>query len=139
MRPLFFTFFTGFSVFWMLMASQAGGFFWTFGLLFFFVGSYNLVGIHFWKAYLRRHTHYTLTNKRAFIGTSVFGRRSLESFPISPDTPINLIDGALTTVNFASRTKRSKNGSYEVPVGFEYIENGRKVYALMRESQESAA
>ena len=33
--PLFFLFFTGFSVFWMIQASKAGGFFWTFGLLFF--------------------------------------------------------------------------------------------------------
>ncbi|MEM8578578.1 MAG: aspartate carbamoyltransferase catalytic subunit, partial [Pseudomonadota bacterium] len=58
-------FVTGFSVFWMNGAAQAGGFFWMFGLLFFAIGLYMLAGVHFWKAFVRRRTHYTLTNKRA--------------------------------------------------------------------------
>jgi hypothetical protein len=127
-EPLFFTFFTGFSVFWMVMASKAGGFFWVFGLLFFAVGSYNLLFQHFWKAYLRTKMHYSLSNQRAFIATRFLGKQSLKTYPITPHVSIELQDGPFGAVMFASETKRGKRSSYEVPIGFEMIPNAREVY-----------
>ena len=137
MMPFFFLFFTGFSVFWMMAAAQAGGYFWTFGLLFFSTGMYNLVGVHFWNAYSRKFTHYTLTNKRAFIGTSIFGRKKLESYPITADTTLTYEEDRTDgSVLFASVEKRRKNGTYLVPIGFKYIPDAREVLQTMSQVQQ---
>ncbi|MEX0302823.1 MAG: aspartate carbamoyltransferase catalytic subunit [Leisingera sp.] len=145
MRPfsifeaVFGLFFAGFALFWMTQAAKAGGSFWMFGLLHFSVG----VGIVFhavlWSAFVRRNSWYTLTNRRAFIATSLplMGRR-LKSYPLTGDTPLELVDGQPASVFFAERTKRGKNGSYTVPVGFERIAEGREVYRMMREIQAEA-
>ncbi len=132
-------FFMGFSIFWMNMASRAGGGFWMFGLLFFGIGFYNAIGVHFWKAYLRRTTHYTLTNKRALIGTQPFGKRVLKSYPIARDTPIELQDGNPATIVFAREIHRGKKSSYKTNIGFERIDDGQKVYGLLRDIQKEAA
>jgi len=138
--PVFFIFFTGFSVFWMIMASRAPGPFWMFGLIFFAIGIYNLVLVHFWKAFERRNTHYTLTNKRAFIASKgTWKGKTLESFPIASETPIGLVDGALSTITFASKTKMTNRQMTEVKIGFEDIANGREVYKLIRQVQAGAA
>lgn len=137
--PFFFTFFTGFSVFWMTMASAAPGPFWMFGLLFFGIGSYNLIGIHFWKTYLRRNQHYTLTNKRAFIGTRKLGKRSLESHPITPQTPLRFEDGRLSNIWFSEKSHRTRNGTAVKNIGFERLSDGRIVFAKFREVQNAKA
>ena len=135
--PFFFMFFTGFSVFWMVMASSAGGIFWTFGLLFFFAGMYNLVGIHFWKAFVRSRQHYTLTNQRAMIGTDMFGRKTLHSYPITKTTEIGFEEiGRTGNIYFAKEESRGKNGAAVTKVGFEQIESPREVLSKMRQVQE---
>ncbi len=137
MHPFFFLFFTGFSVFWMVMASKGPGPFWMFGLIFFGVGIYNLVLVHFWKANVRRNTHYTLTNKRAFIATkSAWKGKQLQSYPIRSDTTLGLSEGDLTTITFATTTKVVNRQTVQVDVGFEDIEDGRDVYAMIRQIQE---
>lgn len=133
MQPLFFLFFTGFSVFWMVMAAQAGGIFWTFGLLFFFVGAWSLVGQHFWAAFVRGRTFYTLTDRRAMIATEVFGRRSLKSYPVGPTTTIDFRDGTPGSIFFATETTTDGEGSVSTTkAGFEMIEDARSVFSLMR-------
>lgn len=137
-EPLFFTFFTGFSVFWMVMASRAGGLFWTFGLLFFVVGSYSLFGQHFWKRHVRARTFYTLTDRRALIATEVWGRRSLKSYPIGKDTIVELTDGAPGSVFFATETKTDSDGdTTHSRIGFELVEDCRSVYAQIRQIQST--
>lgn len=134
-QPFFFTFFTGFSLFWMIMASFAPGPFWMFGLLFFGVGFYQLVLVHFWKAYLRSKTFYTLTNKRAFIATAVpYRKKTLASYPINGNTVFWLEDGPYTTIHFAKESVKHKKSTTERRIGFEELENGREVYALMRKN-----
>ena len=136
---IFGLFFAGFAVFWMIMAAQGGGGFWMFGLIHFSVG----VGIAFsaigWGAFLRRRSWYTLTDRRAFVATDLplVGKR-LKSYPITEETVLELVDGDLATVNFASITKRSKNGTRTVPIGFERIPDGRGVYRMMRDIQAKA-
>jgi hypothetical protein len=135
-EPLFFIFFTGFSIFWMVMASQAGGFFWMFGLLFFFVGSFALVGQHFWKRYERSRTFYTLTDRRAFIATQTFGTRKLRSYPITPATVVELADGDPGSIFFATETSTDSDGDVtRTKIGFELVEGHRSVYARIREIQ----
>ncbi|MEJ6404169.1 aspartate carbamoyltransferase catalytic subunit [Yoonia sp. 2307UL14-13] len=129
--------FAGFALFWMIMASLAGGFFWMFGLIHFSVGVGIIWFATYGAAYRRRHTWYTLTNKRAFIATSLPLRgRNLASYPISKDTQITFEDGDLSSVFFASKTRRSKNGTYDVPIGFELLQDGRAVFQHIRAIQK---
>lgn len=131
--------FAGFALFWMIMASQTGGLFWMFGLVHFSVGAGIVFGAVGWNAFRRRRSWYTLTDRRAFVATDLplMGRR-LKSYPITADTVLVFEDGPLATVNFASATRRGKSGTYQVPVGFERIAEGREVYRMMRDIQARA-
>lgn len=137
---IFGLFFAGFALFWMIMAASAGGFFWMFGLIHFFVGVGVAGGAVFWSAFRRRRSWYTLTSKRAFIASElpIMGR-SLKSYPINDDTMLDFVDGDLATINFATERRRGKNSSYTVNIGFERVKNGRELYAKFREVQKNAA
>lgn len=120
------------------MASKAPGPFWMFGLLFFGVGSYNLIGKHFWKAWERKSTFYTLTNKRALIATtSMFGARKLDSYPLTPDKPLQFSEGALSSIYFETKERRGKNGTYTEQIGFVMLADGRDVFQKMRNVQQA--
>jgi len=139
MSVIFGLFFAGFALFWMVMAASAGGGFWMFGLIHFSVG----VGIIFVAAfagpYKRRNSWYTLTDRRAIIASDlpILGKK-LQSWPITAASTLSLIQGPPDTVIFAEKTKRTKNGSRQVPIGFERIEDGREVYRMMRDIQTNA-
>ena len=133
-------FFAGFALFWMIMASLAGGFFWMFGLLHFFVGLGVAVASLFGSAWRRKHTWYTLTDRRAFIATDMpFRGRSLKSYPITEHTILDFNGGDPATIYFNHEMRRRKNGQYKVAVGFERIPDGAEVYRLMRGIQEKLA
>lgn len=124
--------FAGFALFWMIMASMAGGYFWTFGLIHFSVGVSMIFGAFLYPPWRRRHTWYTLTSRRAFIATDMpLSGRKLKSWPIDGDTPLSYVAGRRATVTFATEFKQSKNGTRKIPVGFERIEDGDRVYRLI--------
>ena len=132
--------FAGFALFWMIMASQAGGGFWMFGLIHFFAGIAIAFGPPFWSAWTRRHTWYTLTDRRAFIATDVPMRgRKLKSYPIDSSTKITHEAGAPGSIFFASEYRRGKNSSYEVPIGFERINDDQAVARQIRDVQRKAS
>ncbi len=137
---IFGLFFAGFALFWMVMAASAGGGFWMFGLIHFTVGLGIIASAVFVGPYKRRHSWYTLTDRRAIIASDMplLGKK-LKSWPITATSVLDLTQGPPDTVNFAEKTKRSKNGSYQVPIGFERIEDGREVYRMMRDIQTNAA
>jgi hypothetical protein len=137
---IFGLFFSGFALFWMVMAAQAGGHIWMFGLIHFTVGLAVMVGGPLADTYTRRHSHYTLTDRRAFIATDMplLGRK-LKSYPITAETVISFEDGPLASIYFASRQVRRKSGRRSIPIGFERIENGRHVLALIRQAQANRA
>jgi len=128
--------FAAFALFWMVMASSAGGGFWMFGLIHFSVGIGMAFLPPFWGAWRRRHTWYTLTDRRAFIATDTpFIGRRLKSYPIESDTSIDFAPGDPATIHFAHETRRTKNGSRRVDIGFERIEDGEAVYRMIRDIQ----
>lgn len=131
--------FAGFALFWMVMASMAGGLFWMFGLLHFLVGLGIAFGPPCWSAFRRRHSWYTLTSRRAFIATDLpmQGRR-LTSYPITPETVIGFTDTEPATITFAREMRHGRNGGYPREIGFERISGGRAVEALMRQVQRGA-
>jgi len=129
-------FFAGFALFWMIMASRAGGGFWMFGLLHFGVGIGIAIGPPFWNTWRRRHTWYTLTNRRGFIATDMpLKGRSLASYPIDEDTVLDYDSGDPATIYFTHEMRRTKNGTRRHDIGFERIEGGAEVYRLMRDVQ----
>ena len=133
---IFGLFFAGFALFWMVMASSAGGFFWMFGLIHFSVGLGLAIGPPFWGAWRRRHTWYSLSDRRAFIATDVpFRGRKLKSYPITSDTSLEYEAGHPASIHFATEYRRTKNGSRQVPIGFERIHDGDDVYSKIRSIQ----
>lgn len=134
--PIFALVFVGFSVFWMVQASAAGGVFWMFGLIFFAIGLHRLIGKYILKAYERRHTFYTLTNQRAFIARrSWTGKKTLDSYPLTADTTLKFEEGRFSSIYFSEQYHHTENGSFKTQTGFERIENGREVYRKMRDVQ----
>lgn len=130
--------FAGFALFWMIMAAQAGGSFWMFGLIHFSVGIGLSFGSIFWSAYKRRNSWYTLTDRRAFIAVDIpLKGRTLKSYPIDSSTQVEYTQGALSTITFHEETKRGNKGrTYSVKVGFEYIKDGDAVYRFIRDMQK---
>ncbi|MEM1302217.1 MAG: aspartate carbamoyltransferase catalytic subunit [Pseudomonadota bacterium] len=133
-------FFGGFSVVWMLGAAQGGGYFWTFGLLFFCVGAGMLIWAIAGDTIRRRGSYYSLSNKRAFVATNLpFQGKRLKSYRIDDETNLEFRDGDYPSVIFAKEVHRGKKSTYEVDIGFERIAEGRKVFALMRGLQNGEA
>ena len=92
LRPVDFAFgafglvFAGFALFWMILAAQGGGAMWMFGLLHFSVGVTVMLGGPLSSRFLRQHSFYSLSNRRAFIATDLpFRGRRLDAWPITPD------------------------------------------------------
>lgn len=129
--------FAGFAAVWMALAATAGGYFWTFGLIHFSVGVAMIFGAFLYAPWRRRHTWYTLTNRRAFIATDMpLAGRKLKSWPIDSDSPLSLTPGDPATVTFAQEFRQSKNGTSVVPIGFERIPDGGDVYRLITDIRD---
>lgn len=132
-------FFAGFALVWMIMASSAPGPFWMFGLIHFCVGIGLAVGPQFYSAWRRRHTWYTLTNQRAFIATdSPLEDRSLKSYVINAETKLEFESGIPASIYFDHEYRSGKNGARKIPIGFERIQDGEKVYRMLRNVQKDA-
>ena len=131
---------SGFALIWMILAAQEGGWFWMFGLIFFVFGISIMIGPPYWRPYLRSKSWYVLTNKRALIATDmpILGRK-INSYPITPQTPLELDKKYGSSVYFATRTERSTRGSYKVKIGFELLDDAPQVYNLMSEIQKETA
>ena len=132
-ESLFGLFFMGFSVIWMRTAyAIAGGPVWMFGLIFFFIGSYNVFGKYMWQSYERGHTWYTLSDRNAYIAKdSPLGGRSLASYPITPQTALEFAEGPTSAIYFATEPYRVNGRARTAKVGFENLTEGREVYDKM--------
>lgn len=136
-QVLFGLFFAGFALFWMWEAAQAGGFFWMVGLIHFGAGLLMALWPTLIDAMLRRRSYYTLTNQRAFIGRNLplLGRR-LDSWQITPASPISMTEGTPGSVFFAAGTKQMFMKTTPPPVGFRRIAEMREVYQLITKIQK---
>ena len=122
---------------WLSSVSSGVKYLWILGAALLALSFYWLVGVHFWRAYQRRQTHYTLTDRNAFIATDILGRKRLERYRINRDTDVVLEEKKLANIWFAEKVVRTQKRSHIRPVGFEKIENGAEVYALFRLAQET--
>jgi hypothetical protein len=144
-KPLFFGMFTIVSIYIVAQLAREGGLQWIFGLPFVLIGLYHLVFIHYWQDYVRRHTHYTVTSKRAIIATDVLGRKTLKSYPLSENTEPELEErNGLTDIYFAEKLRQvlddRRDGirgtrTARQQIGFERLRDGRKVYEILRRAR----
>lgn len=109
-----------------------------FALPFFAVGAFLAIGRFYWDAYRRSKTRYALTNRRALVARSHRGR-SIQSYPIRSDAPIELYQGREDTVSFGGMLRTDRQGRpYPTRHAFERIKNGAHVARLLRQVQLDA-
>ncbi len=132
----------GFAVFWMSAAlgGGEGGFmglvFPLLGLPFLVIGLQKAGFERLWEAFVRTRTWYTLTDRRAFIATALFGRRRLDAYPIGPKTPLSHENGR--DVFFATDFVTGKRGERRRKIGFTHLRDSAAVYDRMRRIKEDA-
>lgn len=155
--PLIFgLFFTGFSLVWITMArmmtrGEEFSIFPLFGLPFLLVGLYVSFGLPFGKDYVRKRSWYTLSDRKAYVATELFGRRRLKAVPYAEMNILELEDGSPGSVTFkrevsvSQYTRRSRNGGRSrrtqtttTNTGFERIEDARAVYRMIAARREPA-
>lgn len=100
------------------------------------IGLWMVAGHWFFDAYKRKHSRYALTSKRALIARSLF-KRKFETYEIAANAPISLTEGKLDTVNFAQKVYKTSRGTKTVNIGFRYIEDGSKVFELLKTVRKS--
>jgi len=130
----------GFAAFWMAMAAEGGGIAGLvlplLGLPFLVIGLRKAGGEELWRAYKRRRTWYTLTDRRAFIATDILGRRALEPYPIGPRTPLRHENDR--DIFFATDFVKTRRGGRRRRIGFTHLPDSAHVYELMRQVQREA-
>lgn len=110
------------------------------GLFFFLIGVGILIAAVFGDMWRRRHTWYTLTNRRAFVATDMpLRRRRLKDHPMRCNTPVNCHPGKRSSIYFATQTTNAEYGTTEVRIGFEQLHDGPQVMKLIRQIQQDAA
>lgn len=108
--------------------------------LFLGIAVYFFVGQHLWAAYQPSRTFYSLANTRAFIASRGLRGRKLDSYPITPETTLQLDEGRKNAVCFGtSKGRQMFSNDTEKPVGFERLDNPRAVYQLLRTVQRGDA
>ncbi len=112
------------------------GFFMIFFSLPFMAVGFGLVfGTWIASYYAHQFTRYALSNKRAYIATSWWWH-TMQSYPITPDSEFELVEGRFDTVYFFSKTTKDSDGDRrEKKIGFQYIKDGMAVYKLLLDVQ----
>ena len=99
------------------------------------VGTAMTFGTWLYAANSHKFTRYALSNKRAYLATSLF-RHSIATYTIAADDPVTLVQGRTDSVRFKSISARDSDGDVTFQkVGFENIKDGPEVYALIRQIQ----
>lgn len=110
---------------WMLALFIAGIFYFT-------------IGRWFLDCYIRRHTIYAISNKRAFIAKSAFEKK-LDHVPILPGMKIDLAQGELGAITFVENKSIFKNwnkwGVEDGNFTFRGLHEAEKVYAVIEKLQ----
>jgi hypothetical protein len=138
---MFMIFWTGFSVFWTVMASATGGPFGLFGIPFMCVGVYMLVGRFFYDAHLRDKMIYGVTNQRILIREGVFSRET-KSYNIHDLPCLDLVqnDGNKGSILFDKEmeTGSGKHRRTISPPQFDTIEDVVRVFQLITQQKAIA-
>jgi hypothetical protein len=141
----------GFAVFWewSVLKQGASGFFALWGVPFVLVGVYIVFGRFFFDAAMRARTCYALTSQRVIILSGLW-TRELKSLWLRTLSELSFKEGPgpRGTIEFGSsqwpmgqwfRGTSWPGMSKAQPPSFEFIEDARRVYDLIRAAQQEAA
>ncbi len=107
-----------------------------FSLPFLAIGAGLVFGPWVLPRYMLKRTRYALSDKRAYIAKTAWGR-SLETYTITADADIEIESRRHHTVSFATRVSKDSDGDrVTTKISFENIEEGEKVYKLLRQVQQ---
>lgn len=118
-----------------------------FALVHLAIGAAALAKPLLWDPMARRHTWYSLSNKRAYIATNLpFNGKRLRSYTLDADNRVTLENGPLYTVNFITsiltpqQDMRAARSRLRQPLirqrhGFERLHDGPQVYHLIQDIQ----
>ena len=137
----------GFVFFWELMALAGGvGCFGIWGIPFVLVGIYMTVGRFFVDFYIRRNTHYGLTNERVII-ISGFLRSETKSLNLRTASDVTMSQRAngKGTITFGAISTHARmyqgmhwpGALYQMPPQFELIPDVKRVYGMILEVQKA--
>ncbi|MFZ1727412.1 MAG: hypothetical protein WBO29_15755 [Albidovulum sp.] len=104
-----------------------------FGVPFAAIGAGLVFGLWYMSATAHRKVRYALTNRCAYVAKA-YWNRSIETYPIRPESTIELIKGKQAdTLWFQVFSDRDSDGTVSVKrCGFENIADGDDVYLLLR-------
>jgi hypothetical protein len=111
-----------------------------FSLPFVGAGLGMVFGPHLAARLAPRFVRYALSDRRAYIANRWWWRRDLASYPIAPDSVLELKQGRTDTVTFYSHAGVDSDGDkHRKTAAFESIADGPAVYALLRKVQRGDA
>ena len=100
---------------------------------------YFTIGRWFVDSYVRRHTVYAISNKRAFIAKSAFGQKKLDHIPILPTMKIDMAQGDIGSITFLEKKSIFKNwnkwGVEDGSFTFRGLHEPEKVYTVVEKLQ----
>ena len=138
-QALFGLLITVFAAFMMSPAPASGSVSWLICAPLFVFGLLCIGAGTVWVPFMHKRTWYTLTNTRAIIAADIpFRGRSLKFYSISDQCTPKLKKRAISSVYFATEARRTDEGRYTIPIGFENIPDAPQVYTLMRTIQSKA-
>lgn len=104
--------------------------------------AYFTVGRWLFDAHIRKHTVYAISNKRAFIAKSAFGRRELDHVMIEPAMDIVFLKGEIGSITFRKNKGVFRNfnkwGVEDGSFTFRGLYQPEQAFAVVEEVQQRA-
>ena len=127
-------------VIWIFFTPLGNGYTVIMGVVLLLLAAFLAIAPPVMAAMVRKASWYSLSNKHGFIAMHRpnLGRR-LNAYPIDPDYPIKFDGKDPATINFAIAARQTGKTSDLVKISFDLIEDGQKVYDMMRDIQEGTA
>lgn len=115
-----------------------GVFLLAFSVPFIAAGGGLAIGTWYFAFNEHKFTRYALTNKRAYIAKSFF-KHAITSYKLQADDVITLEQGRFDSVKFKTVHGYDSDGDKTAnTIGFDWIKDGRDVYAMIRQIQQEA-
>lgn len=109
-----------------------------FGLPFLAAGGAMVFGPYLAARMAHKYVRYAISDRRVYVATQWFSRK-MTSHPILPEATITLTEGPLDRVDLLIGHTRDSDGDLtEKRVQFDGLEDGRRVYMLLRQLQNTA-
>ncbi|KPU83325.1 hypothetical protein JI58_09175 [Marinosulfonomonas sp. PRT-SC04] len=123
-------------ILWIFFTPLGNGYTVIMGLVLLLLAAFLAIAPPVMAAMVRKASWYSLSNKRGYIAMHRpnLGRK-LAAYPIDPDFELKFDAKTPATIIFAMAVRKTGSVSDPVKISFDLIEDGQKVYDLMRKIQ----